>query len=213
MPLIKNQINSKIIQSYEEEMKRIAIDLHEGVGQTLFSLYTSIHVIENGVIQPEMKEFAAAMADQLEKTIREIRFLTVELHPPALTEFGLVPALKSYLQLFTSTYGIVVDLENTGNEVPLSERLRLPIFRVCQEALGNIAQYADTSKASIQVKWTKNTLDVCIKDEGRGFNVGEAMMKSTGLAAMRERIQLIGGEWAISSTIGKGTIVEMSLPL
>ncbi|MBS4179251.1 sensor histidine kinase [Lederbergia citrea] len=210
---IEKKISSKIIQIQEDEIKRIAVELHEGVGQTLYSLYTGLQVIESGIDHPEMKDYVGEMAGLLEKTIREIRFLTVELHPPSLSTFGLVAALKNYSQLFTTTYGIVVDIESNGEKTNLSERERITLFRVCQEALGNIAKYADTAKAAIRLNWTSTKLFITIQDKGKGFIIEDDMNKSSGLAAMRERIHLIGGEWAISSTIEEGTMIEMSLPL
>lgn len=209
---VNNDISSYIIQSQEEEIKRIALELHEGVGQTLYSLYTGMQFIGNAVEQADMKGYVSDMAELLEKTIQEIRLLAVELHPPTLTTLGLLPAMKSYLKLYTSTYGIEVELENSGKEIPLMEKQRITLFRVCQEALGNIARYADTVKAEMAFKWNSDHLSIIIKDNGRGFDVDKGWQQSTGLAAMKERMHLIGGEWHLSSRIGEGTAVKLYLP-
>ena len=208
----KNEMSTYIIQSQEEEIKRIALELHEGVGQTLYSLYTGMQFIGNAVEQDEMKGYVSDMAELLEKTIQEIRLLAVELHPPTLTTLGLLPAMKSYLKLYTSTYGIEVELETSGKEVPLEERQRITLFRVCQEALANIARYADTVKAEMTFTWQFDHLSIIIKDKGRGFDKDKGWHQSTGLAAMRERMHLIGGEWHLSTKIGEGTVVELYLP-
>lgn len=208
-----HNISSYIIQSQEDEIKRIALELHEGVGQTLYSLYTGMQLIETAVEEGAMKGHVADMAGLLEKTILEIRLLAVELHPPTLTTLGLLPAMKSYLKLYTSTYGIVVELESLGNEMALPEKERITLFRVCQEALANIARYADTVQANISFTWEKNQLTIIISDEGKGFDVEKVMNCSTGLAAMRERMSLIGGTLNLTSTIGRGTKVEIQLPV
>ena len=210
---VKNDISSYIIQTQEDEIKRIALDLHEGVGQTLYSLYTGMQFIETAVDQPVMKEYVGNMAQMLEKTIQEIRLLAVELHPPTLTTLGLLPAMKSYLKLYTSTYGIVVDLKNSGKEVQITERESITLFRVCQEALANIARYADTMKAGITFVWEPQKLLITIKDCGKGFEVNKAMNQSTGLAAMIERMSLVGGVCHIFSKVEEGTSIEISLPL
>lgn len=210
---VKNNISSYIIQSQEDEIKRIAIELHEGVGQTLYSLYTGMQFIETAADQPAMKGYVGDMAQMLEKTIQEIRLLAVELHPPTLTTLGLLPAVKSYLKLYTSTYGIIVELQSTGKEVQIIERESITLFRVCQEALANIARYADTTSASISFQWNPSQLSIIIKDEGKGFDVMTAMKKSTGLAAMIERMCLINGKCEINSKIGEGTSIEITLPL
>ncbi|MBT2689296.1 sensor histidine kinase [Bacillus sp. ISL-47] len=209
----KNKISSYIIQSQEEEIKRIALELHEGVGQTLYSLYTGMQFIEAAVNMPDMKGYVGDMAQMLEKTIQEIRLLAVELHPPTLETLGLLPAMKSYLKLYTSTYGITVDLQNEGIEVPITERESITLFRVCQEALANIARYADTMSANIGFNWGPGQLSISIKDQGKGFDVDTAMKKSTGLAAMIERMCLINGKCRINSKIGEGTSIDITLPL
>lgn len=207
-----NEISSYIIRSSEEEIKRIALELHEGVGQTLYSVYTGIQFLESNSRNEEMKAYIQEMSDVLEKTIQEIRCLSVELHPPTLTTMGFTPAMKSYLSLYTSTYGIVVELKEEGTELQMPENYRITLFRVCQEALGNIAKYADTLKAHIQFIWETDRLTVVIRDEGDGFDV-EGNWQKPGLAAMRGRMQLIGGDCIISSEIGKGTSIKFVLPL
>lgn len=206
-------ISSYIIQSQEQELKRIALELHEGVGQTIYSLYTGMQLIEKAVDQPAMKKYVEDMTQVLEKTIQEVRLLAVELHPPTLTTLGLLSAMKSYVKLYTSTYGMEVDFEVFGNEVQLSEKESITLFRVCQEALENIVMFADTAKAKLSLSWETDKLLIVIKDFGKGFEVDLALSKSTGLAAMIERVHLINGDCIISSKINEGTSIEISLPL
>ncbi|MBV7506321.1 sensor histidine kinase [Bacillus sp. sid0103] len=211
----KQQISSYIINSQEEEIKRIALELHEGVGQNLYSILTGLQFIESGTKEPEMKHYVRDMAQLIEKTIQEIRLLSVELHPPTLTTLGLLPAMRSYLKLYTSTFGILVDLESTGEEKWISEKNRITVFRVCQEALANIAKYADTSNVTIKFNWTEKELNITIYDFGKGFQPEEYhyMNPLSGLAAMKERMLLTGGQCNISSKIGEGTSIVLSLPI
>ncbi|MCM3601533.1 sensor histidine kinase [Robertmurraya korlensis] len=209
----KNQISSYIIQSQEEEIKRIALELHEGVGQTLYSLYSGLQFIEQTINSSNMKSYVNEMSQLLEKTIQEIRLLSVELHPPTLTTLGLVPAMKSYLRMFTSTYGILVDLDIEGQEPNLTETQKITLFRVCQEALGNVAKYADTHFIQLDFLFVDNNLTMTINDNGKGFTVENEMQRSSGLAAMKERMNLIGGQCLITSEIGKGTTIDVLLPL
>jgi signal transduction histidine kinase len=207
----KQEISSYIIQSQEEEIKRIALELHEGVGQSLYSMFTGLQFIEAGVEQPHLKSYIKEMSQIMEKTIQEIRLLSVELHPPTLTTLGLLPAMKSYVKLYTSTFGVEVDIESDGEIQTISESSSIAIFRVCQEALSNIAQYADTSNVKMTFTWLGNLLQITIKDYGRGFELNEN--ESFGIAAMKERMFLTGGDCVVSSKIGEGTSIEISLPL
>lgn len=207
----EKEISSYIIQSSEEEIKRIALELHEGVGQTLYSVYTGIQFLETHTEDSEIKNYIHEMGEILEKTIQEIRFLSVELHPPTLTTLGFLPALKSYLKLYTSTYGIMVEIEQKGNEFPLPENHRVTLFRVCQEALGNIAKYADSLQVKVKLSWNSDALQIIIQDFGIGFDLRKNIHKP-GLAAMVERMNIIGGDCQISSTIGVGTTINLAIP-
>ncbi len=210
-----NQISSYIIQSQEEEIKRIALELHEGVGQNLYSVLTGLKVIESSVVKPEMQQYSREMAQLLEKTIQELRLLSVELHPPTLETLGLLAAVKSYCKLYTSTFGIIVHLDSTGAERSIPGKNNIAVFRVCQEALANIAKYADTSSVNIHFCWTDECLTVSIQDFGSGFQADELSGEKSfsGLAAMKERMLLAGGHCHITSKIGEGTSIELSLPL
>ncbi|OCA83356.1 two-component sensor histidine kinase [Bacillus sp. FJAT-27225] len=209
------EISSYIIQAQEDELKRIALDLHEGVGQNLYSVFNGLQLIQNAVQDPSMKAYVKEMSQLMERTIQEIRLLSVELHPPTLGTLGLVPAIKSYIKLYTSTYGIVVNVMVDGDEKPVYEMGRVAVFRVCQEALANIAQYADACHVDMKISWASDELLIEIKDFGKGFefNQGVHPFKTSGLAAMKERMLLAGGDCRISSTIGEGTRIELALPL
>ena len=208
----ENHISSYIIQTQEEEIKRIAIELHEGVGQTLYSLFTGLQMIESSIEKPAIKSYVKEMEQVLEKTIQEIRLLSVELHPPTLATLGLVLAIKSYLKLYTSTFGIIVEMESFGTEIMMSEQRSIALFRVCQEALANIAKYADTSEASLIFTWGDRDLKMIIEDHGKGFDYEQQGKQSSGLEAMKERMYLVGGTCQVSSAIGEGTMVRVSLP-
>ncbi|NRD78044.1 sensor histidine kinase [Bacillus sp. BRMEA1] len=211
----KQQISSYIIDSQEEDIKRIALELHEGVGQNLYSILTGLQFVNSAIKEPQIKGYLQEMTLLIEKTIRETRTLSVELHPPVLTTLGLIPALRSYLKLYTSTFGILVDLDSAGMEKIIPERNSIAVFRVCQEALVNAAKYADTSNVKMTVHWTEDELMIRIQDFGKGLNLKELRFPkpTSGLAAMKERMLLIGGQCMISSKIGEGTLIEISLPL
>nr|WP_263323220.1 ATP-binding protein [Neobacillus sp. Marseille-Q6967] len=212
---LKQQISSYIIQSQEEDIKRIALELHEGVGQNLFSILTGLHFVESSMEQPHLKIYLHQMTELIEKTIQELRLLSVELHPPALSTLGLLAAIKSYIKLYTSTFGILVNLETSGQEKQIPEQKSIAVFRVCQEALANIAKHADTSKITMSMNWEDSQLSISIFDHGKGFQQEEMKNHphSLGIAAMEERMLLTGGRCVISSKIGEGTSIEISLPI
>jgi signal transduction histidine kinase len=203
-----------IIQSQEAEIKRVALELHEGIAQNLYSLYTGLQIIEAGIEQSHLKNYIKEMSHLMELTMQEVKLLTVELHPPTLTTLGLFPALTSYIKLFTSTFGILVDIESAGIEQVIPEQKSVAVFRVFQEALMNIAKYADTSNIHVCLISEKNSVKIKIQDFGKGFELNEDLINTcfTGIAAMKERMLLVGGECYIRSKVGEGTTVVILLP-
>ncbi|MFG6115979.1 sensor histidine kinase [Halobacillus sp. MO56] len=210
-----NQACSYIIQSQEEEIKRVALELHESINQNLYTMQTGLNFIEAGIENQELKSYTKEMAGLMERTIREVRLLSVELYPNTLSTLGLVSAMKSYSKLFTNTFGILIDVHSSGEEKLLSDQKSMAAFRVCQEALINIAKYADTDHAKIEFTWGEISVRIDIKDAGKGFDANEVMESGSanGIAAMRERLRLVGGQCDFSSELDKGTTVSINLPI
>lgn len=215
MELKGKNASAYIIHSQEEEIKRIAFELHEGISQNLYSLYTGLGFLESGLEDPNLKKYSKEMASLLERTIEEVKLLSVELYPATLKTLGLISALKSYVRLYTSTFGILIDIESQGEEWEISEQKSMAVFRVCQEALINIAKYADTANAVLKFKWEENNLKIKIEDAGKGFNLEEVKQNNTvlGISAMEERMKLVGGDCLVSSEVEKGTTVSINLPI
>ncbi|WP_077624030.1 sensor histidine kinase [Sediminibacillus massiliensis] len=211
----ENHVSTYIIQSQEEEIKRISLELHEGINQNLYSLSAGIEVLQSGIEQPYLKEYAQQLSELLNRTIQEVRLLSVELYPNTLTTLGLNAAIKSYAKLFTTTFGVLVHVSTTGIEHIMMEQKSMAVFRSCQEALLNIAKYADVSEAVVQIEWKERSLSVEIKDAGTGFDLQDAKNQDRlmGIAAMKQRLRIAGGDCLISSEAGKGTRVLLELPI
>ncbi|MRH44732.1 sensor histidine kinase [Aquibacillus halophilus] len=210
-----NHASTYIIQSQEEEIKRIALELHEGISQNLYSLYTGLEFIQSGIGQPHIQAYTRELTELVNRTIKEVRLLSVELYPSTLMTLGLSAALKSYIKLFTSTFGVIINIKTVGIERNVSEEKSLAVFRTCQEALINIAKYADTSEANLSFTWEEESLRIVIDDIGLGFDVQEAIDRKLfkGIAAMKQRMIIAGGDCHLSSSLGKGTKVTIVLPI
>ncbi|MDC3417861.1 sensor histidine kinase [Aquibacillus salsiterrae] len=203
-----------IIKSLDEEIKRIALELHEGVSQHLYSIHTGLEYINSIVDHPDLKHYVRDLSENVSRTIKEVRFLSAELYPSTLESLGITAAVKSYSKLFTATFGIVVKVTTTGEAYPIDEDRSMALFRACQEAMINMAKYADTSTAVIAFKWKQDMLQLIIEDDGKGFDVRNILDQNEcmGLASMKYRLEIAGGGFAIYSAEGKGTIVCLSLP-
>jgi signal transduction histidine kinase len=208
-----------VLAIQDEERRRIARDLHDGVGQTLVGALISIaqarssrdHLsmtVESGLGQTE---------DLLQQAIREVRTVSHLLHPPLLDESGLMSAIRWYVEEFSKRSRVAVNLELGKERDRLSQEIRTAVFRIIQEALTNVYRHAEAQAVWIEINCGERCLALRIRDDGKGI---PAHMLSTaangkggvGLASMRERSTLLGGTFGIQSN-GGGTTVSVTVPI
>ncbi|WP_424452159.1 PAS domain-containing sensor histidine kinase [Paenibacillus pinisoli] len=197
----------KLLLIQEEERKRISRELHDGVGQSLFSLLISLDRIIGGQggqadLEKLRGDVSALMAD--------VRGLAWELRPSVLDDLGVKPAIRTFTENYTQHFGIKVELD-----IRLASRLgtlkETVIYRVIQEALTNVAKYADVESAEVRVEEREDDVEVVIRDEGAGF-VRSASESGVGLFGMEERAGSVNGRLSIQSEPGMGTTVRLIIP-
>ncbi|MGO4888055.1 PAS domain-containing sensor histidine kinase [Anaerobacillus sp. MEB173] len=197
---------NRVIMIQEEERKRFSRELHDGIGQSLFSLLIQMdQLINNHSIDALEK-----LREEVTFIIEDVRGLAWELRPSVLDDLGVVPAIRRYIENFSQHYGIEVEFE-CNMKKRLDIQKETTIYRVIQEALKNIGKYAGVSEAKVTLLESETTVDVSIIDKGKGF-IRQSNTKGVGLFSMEERARGIGGEFSISSTPGTGTVVEMTIP-
>jgi len=208
------QISSHVMTAQDSERRRIARELHDGIGQYLAAVKMSCDVALNRA--PEGQS-AAALKDAvklLELCTAEVRTMSHLLHPPLLEEMGLSTAIPWYVEGFTSRSGIqaALDLPPQLNRLP--EQVELAIFRVLQESLTNIHRHSQSKTAAIRLRFENGNVVIAIRDSGRGFAGGNAQSPKNGIgiASMRERIRELGGEFCIE-TNATGTNIQALIPL
>lgn len=204
----------KLITAQEEERKRIARDLHDGVGQMLTSLMVGMRTLQHS----DAASPAAHRMDELcataSETLEQVRTLSRELRPSLLDDLGLAAALERYASEFIRAHpDITVDLH-----CDLPARLPGPIetalYRIVQEAMTNAARHGKASAISVLVSRRANSVQAIVEDNGGGFNV-EAVRRqqsSVGIFGMSERAELLGGALDIESG-PEGTTVYVEIPL
>jgi signal transduction histidine kinase len=213
--VINTEVALYMIRAQEEENNRIASELHEGIAQTLFSVFSGLQFVEKGVEQEEFKKIVQDLIQQTERALEELRRLSTELYPQTLAKLGLISAMKSYLKSYTSTFGIMANIETIGEVVNLSEEVSITLFRVCQETLSNAARYADTNVIKLVFNCGADNLQVLIEDHGLGFDLDQVLASGNhlGLDSMKKRVELIDGTFTIFSEKGKGTTTQITVPL
>jgi PAS domain S-box-containing protein len=197
---------TSIIDVQEEERKRLSRNLHDGIGQNLYSHLITINRLLSELDHPLLEQ----MQKEATQLIEEIRDISWELRPSVLDDLGLVPAIRSFLSRFSENYHIDVYFECMLKR-RLDISIELTIYRIIQEALTNIRKYADVSEATVTVRDFDHSVRVMIEDKGKGFETGN-QSRGVGLFSMDERARAVGGELTINSSSGKGTRVILEIP-
>lgn len=215
-------LSSKILKAHEEERKRIAREIHDGPAQSAACLALKLELckkqLQNNaydVLSPELDK----LGDDVRSTVREIRSIIYDLKPSYLDE-GLFIALKNHTETYIENTGLDIVYQTTGDDSCLQYYLVSTIFRIVQEALTNISKHAKASKVFIGLNICEDMLRLEIKDNGHGFDTAilqqvhhDEMNGGFGIEGMMERVELINGSIDIYSTIGKGTIIEITVPI
>ena len=211
----QRQLTNYVIQAQEEERKRISRDLHDGIGQALYSIMVGLRVVNQLELEESIKQHLDEVQQVTARTLEEVKSLAVELRPSALDDLGLLPALRSYAKRYEQTFGIEVEVESNGAKRRYASVIETALYRICQEAMINAAKYADTDKLFLHVTDQDGQVELIIRDCGQGFDPAQLRIQGTGLGlyGMRERASLIGGHLHIRSAPGEGTSIKVIIPL
>ncbi|WP_160723896.1 sensor histidine kinase [Bacillus sp. USDA818B3_A] len=196
-----------IIDVQEEERKRLSRNLHDGIGQNLYSHLITINRLMSELDHPLLQQ----MHEEAAQLIEEIREISWELRPSVLDDLGLVPAIRSFLSRYSDHYNIDVFFDCVLNQ-RLSISIELTIYRIIQEALTNIRKYAGITEAAVTIREMDDLVRVMVEDKGVGFDIGRQTL-GVGLFSMDERARSVGGELSIISLPGKGTKVILEIPI
>ncbi|MCM3784622.1 PAS domain-containing sensor histidine kinase [Neobacillus mesonae] len=199
---------TKVISIQEEERKRFSRELHDGIGQSLYSLVIQIDQLASS--EDEGQKQLQPLRDQVTSIIEEVRGLAWQLRPSVLDDLGVVPAIRSYIENYRNYYGIEVRFECRLHR-RLPHHQELAVYRIIQEALTNTAKHADAAEASVTIDDQEHELIIIIADEGEGFN-SDTPGSGVGMFSMEERARSAGGALSIESSLGKGTRIRASFP-
>ena len=206
----------RLITAQEEERRRIARELHDGVNQKLSAL--SIALATLGRSAPsrasDLTGALARLQERAAELVEEVRQLSHELHPGVLQHVGLVAALQGYCEEFEGEHGLAMTFradEDLG-VVPIDRALCL--YRAAQEALGNAAKHAKARHVRVSVARDHDDVRLTVADDGCGFDLTEARGRGgLGLISLDERVRLVGGQVTIRTGPQEGTEVRILVPL
>ena len=203
-------------QAREQEQHRIARELHDELGQALTALRMMVVWVRERIDDNDADLIGKLerMSELLRETIASMRRISSELRPLILDDLGLVPAIETLVERFSDRTGIACELMVNDTGQPLADAYKTAVFRIVQESLTNIAKHAQATQAEVIIAEVDGEIVITVSDNGVGFAVGDSRPQSSrGLLGMRERAYLLGGRLDILSELGKGTMLEIRLPL
>lgn len=207
-------LTTGLLKGQEEERRRIARELHDGLNQQV-----AVLAIQLGVFAQQAQANGAPLGEDLRNLQKQaidlsdqIRRISHRLHPSALEHLGIVVALKSHCAEFSRLEGIRTEFAAQGDFGDLSQERALCLYRVAQECLANAARHSGAREVLLSLSRTGGDADLVVIDNGHGFDTSQRG-KGLGLVSMEERVVLLGGCFEVRSEPGEGTRIQIRLPL
>lgn len=212
-----HRLGRSVLRVQEDERRRLARDLHDGIGQNLTALKLRLAQISDA-LPPELDALRASLNDAValcSDTLADTRQLSRLLRPPILDDLGLEPALRWLARSLGEASGIAIAVEI--EPMPdLDGELQTLLFRITQEALNNVVKHAGARSVLVHLVERSGRLQLQIVDDGCGFDPDQQRSGSgsgVGLEGIRERLQLFNGQLELHSTVGHGTRLRAVVPL
>jgi PAS domain S-box-containing protein len=213
-------LSRQILEAQEEERKRISRELHDDIGQVLTAISFHLAVLRKEAASngKDLKRKIAHTQRLVEKSVNIVHQFAGQLRPAALDDLGLIPALHSYLKDFAKRTGLAIRFASfaRGRTEHLDGAKRTVLYRVAQEALANVAKHAQASLVRVRIQKLRRVICMEVTDNGKSFEVQRVSStkrnKGLGLLGMRERVEMVGGRFAVESAPGKGTTIRAEIP-
>ena len=213
----QEEFSRRLINAHESERRRIAAELHDGLGQSLAMIKNRAVFGAHTVSDLETaKEQFTSISAQSAHAISEVREIAHNLRPYLLDRLGLTKALRSMLNKVADTHAIKLIADIDDVDGLFSSEAEMSIYRIIQESLNNILKHSGATEAEVAVKKSERFVRITIEDKGRGFDLGapgdaDASRRGFGLLGMTERVRMLGGTQTIQSAPGQGTIITIRL--
>jgi two-component system sensor histidine kinase DegS len=207
----------RIVEAQEAERQRLSRQIHDGPAQALsnFILQTEIAMRLFDIDTERARAELQSLKTSATSTFQRVRDFIFDLRPMMLDDLGLVPTVKRYVDAFKEKTGLQVNLTVTGTDRRMESAREVILFRGVQELLGNIRQHAQASQVRLALDLDTARVRVTVEDNGKGFDPQTVLggkHKATGLPALRERMELLGGSLQIDSQVGQGARLILDVP-
>lgn len=204
---LRVEFTQALIDGQEDERKRIARDLHDGIGQSLLVIKRQLDASQSASLENR---------NLISSTLEEVRSISRDLHPVLLEKFGITATIKDIIsRLAANEPNLFITSDIADLEGVLEPKAEVQLFRGVQEALSNIVKHARATAAKVSIKHNAGEVKVVIQDNGQGFDHDQvkATSRSLGLRTMSERMTSVGGAFSVIPGEQSGTVVELRLPV
>jgi signal transduction histidine kinase len=212
------QLSRQILLTQEEERREISRELHDVIAQTLTGINVRLATLKkDAALNTKGLDRNIARTQRLvEKSVNIVHQFARELRPAVLDDLGLIPALHSFVKIFSKRTRIHVHLKVFAGIEQLELNKRTVLYRIAQESLTNVARHAKAGRVQVTIQKLDRAARMEIKDDGKSFEVERVLHakgnKQLGLLGMRERVEMVGGTFRVESAPGHGTTVRVEIP-
>ena len=211
----------RIIMAQEEERKRISREIHDGIAQSMANLVLRTEYAERMLAKQEYEQVQGEfkyLKSQVRSGLEEVRRIIFNLRPMALDDLGLVPTLRKFVQDFEERSNIRTKFEVHGKPTRMQPGLEIAVYRFVQEAFMNAMKHANASQIHMRMSVTCKAMEIYIRDDGVGIELEELNEKVSsgnhfGIIGMKERVELLDGEFLMEGHPGEGTQITLKIPI
>ncbi|WP_309294787.1 sensor histidine kinase [Desulfotruncus alcoholivorax] len=217
--MLIQQLGINIIRAQEEERKRVAREIHDGPAQLLANIVMRAeYILKLMEVEPQnVRTELVRLQELVRQSLQDVRKIIFDLRPMVLDDLRLVPALNRYVEDYRNQHKQNIEFVFFGKQARLNPATEVALFRVVQEALSNVRKHAKAKNILVKMEQLNDKVTILIKDDGIGFNPENlehhSQRECYGLINMRERVQILKGEYKIMSAPGKGTMITLTIPV
>ncbi len=204
-----------IVETQESEQKRIAKDLHDGIGQTLSGIRLAMENISLKLVEKDVEEGAkmSELTNTLDQACQEVRSISHQMMPRILQESGLIPAIQDMLEKSFRHSKISYSFEHYGISKRFAENVEISLYRISQELINNIIKHSGASEVQVQLLQNNKQLVLLVEDNGSGFQFEKLKSKGIGLMNITSRVETVHGEFNLEPSPAAGTLATIRIPL
>ena len=212
----QKELLDSIVKTQEDERKRIAAELHDGLGNILATAKLNLDGLQKEAqdLDQEKQTLYKNSVSLLDNACKDVRIISHNMMPGALVKLGLIPALRDFLDKLKQSGKFKIDFSDYGLEERLDETIEIVLYRIIQEIFNNIIKHAEAKEVSVQIFRHEKTLNLMVEDDGKGFDIEKVKgQNGLGVNNIESRVEFLKGKIEYDSKSGQGTNIIIEIPV